>query len=889
VNCPSRRDVGLRAWTGLASLALLVSGTGTAVAQEITKLPVLVEEAQPEYPPTALEDRVEAEVQLEFTITSTGAVTDVRVVGTSTRAEDPSQVQRNYPFGSAAAAALRQFRFEPAEADGVPVPVTLGYTFRFGLPEPEPAVAETATVAAPRPDPVVNFEGVIRERGTRRRLAGVVVTVFRMAEEEGGEPVGFEAVTDQRGEFRFFDLEPGSWRVLAEKDGYFPGRTTEVIRTDEVLEVTLFIEAGRYNPYDVTTTAQRTFKEVNRRSLRPEVATRIAGAFGDPISAIQNLPGVARVPAGVGQLPVRGSAPADTGILFEGIETPFIFHFGGLRSVVPGELIESVEFIPGNFSAYYGRRTGGIIDVQLKDLDPDQVHGKVSLGILEGQLYLEAPIVDGLSVAGGVRRSWIDLVIEAAVPDDGSIAIISAPVYTDYQFLVNWRPGRAHDVRTFFFGSRDRLALINRDAQEANIQLTSGAVESAVGFNRVIVQYDYTPSQRFSNEFQLGFGLDEIAIQAFDFLEFNLDNLQWQLRNRARWRLSDAFTLDVGFDGLVRLSDVSLVAPNPNQDPVNPDLTDLVTTDLEDDFDFQGAPFVEANIDVTSRFTLVPGIRFDYFADADQWVIDPRLLARYRLTDQWTVKAGAGSFSQPPQPQDLNETIGNPDLDAIRSFQGSAGFEYRPFDFLTADVTVFYKRLFGVIGGSDGFRSTDDGDVVPEILDNNTAGEVVGLELFVNHAFNANLQGFVGYTLSRATRTPEGEPTQRFDFDQTHIFVLAASYLFPQNWELAVRWRLISGSPFTDITGGVLLEDNDEYGPIFGTTNGERLPFFHQLDIRIDKRWVYQSFTVGAFLEILNSYNRSNVEGFSYNFDFSERDQVNSLPIIPNLGVEVRF
>ncbi|MEM1025464.1 MAG: TonB-dependent receptor [Myxococcota bacterium] len=877
----------------IAPTALLLLWSGLSVAQEITKLPALIEDVQPEFPEAALRDRVAARVKFEFTITATGTVEGISLVESSTRAEaqpdgrfltDSSTVS-DYGFVAAGQSALERFRFEPAEADGEPIPVRITYSFNFDLPPP-PIPVEIEGEEVPR---VVNFQGLLRERGTRRRIPGAVVTVFRESTETSTQAVGFEAISDEEGQFRFTNLEVGPWRVLVEKEGYFPYRTTEQILINQLTEVTYFVEAGSYNPYDVTVTAERPFKEVQRRVLRPERAARIPGSFGDPISAVQNLPGVARAPAGAGALPVRGSAPGDTGILFEGIETPFIFHFGALRSVVPGEFIESVEFIPGNFSTYYGRFSSGILDVQLKDLDAETVTGKTSIGLLEGQLFTEIPIGKNLSIAAGVRRSWIDLVIEAVAPDDGSIDIIAAPVYTDYQVLANYRPGRAHDLRLFFFGSRDRFEFINRDAQEANIQLTSGGVDSAVGFNRVLLQYDYRPNQRFTNELQIGFGLDEIAIAAFDVFEFNLDNYQWQLRDRMRFKLSDRFSLDVGTDSLIRLSDIDLLIPNPDQDPLNPDLNDTVSTSIDGQADLLAGFYAEATIDVSKKLSLVPGVRLDVFERAGEVALDPRIIARYRLFDKWTLVGGVGSFSQPPAPQNLNETVGNPEVSAFRAFQASTGVEWDPFPYLGIDVTFFYKQLFDLIGTSDDFRVDDEGNTVPALVENNETGRVFGLELYVDHKFNKNFQGFLSYTLSRSTRDPEGEPTQLFDFDQTHIFVMAGSYVFPQNWELGIRWRVISGSPDTPIVAGSFNGNQGEYSPIFGDANSERLPFFHQLDIRLDKRWIYKSFTLGAFLEVLNAYNNPNVEGFTYNFDFSERDRVQSLPIIPNLGFEARF
>ena len=43
--------------------------------------------------------------------------------------------------------------------------------------------------------------------------------------------------------------------------------------------------------------------------------------------------------------------------------------------------------------------------------------------------------------------------------------------------------------------------------------------------------------------------------------------------------------------------------------------------------------------------------------------------------------------------------------------------------------------------------------------------------------------------------------------------------------------------------------------------NSDRDGAFHQLDLRIDKRWVYQSWMLNVYLDIQNVYNRANPEG----------------------------
>jgi protein TonB len=77
----------------------------------------------PVYPPQALRDRTRGWVELEFTITSTGAVRDIEVVGA-----EPTGV-----FEHAAADALAAWRFKPRTVNGQPVAQRSTITMRFDV------------------------------------------------------------------------------------------------------------------------------------------------------------------------------------------------------------------------------------------------------------------------------------------------------------------------------------------------------------------------------------------------------------------------------------------------------------------------------------------------------------------------------------------------------------------------------------------------------------------------------------------------------------------------------------------------------------------------------------------------------------------------------------
>ena len=94
--------------------------------------------------------------------------------------------------------------------------------------------------------------------------------------------------------------------------------------------------------------------ETVEQTLQAEEIKYIPGTQGDTLKAVQNLPGVARAPYGIGLLPVWGSSPADTRVYIDGVSIPTLYHFGGLRSTVNSEMVDALTFVPGGYKADHG-------------------------------------------------------------------------------------------------------------------------------------------------------------------------------------------------------------------------------------------------------------------------------------------------------------------------------------------------------------------------------------------------------------------------------------------------------------------------------------------------------------------------------------------------------
>ena len=141
-----------------------------------------------------------------------------------------------------------------------------------------------------------------------------------------------------------------------------------------------------------------------------------------------------------------------------------------------------------------------------------------------------------------------------------------------------------------------------------------------------------------------------------------------------------------------------------------------------------------------------------------------------------------------------------------------------------------------------------------------------GLELLIRKPLTRRLYGWVAYTLMRSDITiePRGDaPGGTFpaDFDQRHNLAVVASYKLPRNWQIGGRFRLVSGSPYTPVLGS--LQYDGSFIPIDGEVNSARFPPFHQLDLRVDRRWIHQRLSVTTYLDVQNVYNRANVEALS--------------------------
>src|SRR4029078_9678463 len=241
-----------------------------------------------------------------------------------------------------------------------------------------------------------------------------------------------------------------------------PVEPSETVTTNEATSITYRLKAARKagTEYEFGATASIAAppREVVKRTLAPVELVNTAGPRGDPLRVIELLPGVARPPGLAGFIIIRGSSPFDSQAYFENGAGGRIYHFGGLTSFVNPRLLDHIDLYPGNFSARFGRKLGGIIDVGIRDPKTDGFHGMADVNLIDASFIVEAPVGKRGAFAIAAKRSYIDFWFKNVISGD-VVGVPATPVYYDYQPIYTYRPESGGKIRTMFLGSGDDFRL----------------------------------------------------------------------------------------------------------------------------------------------------------------------------------------------------------------------------------------------------------------------------------------------------------------------------------------------------------------------------------------------------------------------------------------------
>jgi TonB family protein len=800
----------------------------------------LVPPAPLEMPPIAYPDdapplAAPAEVEVIITVDPTGAVTAAEVTRSGGPAADRAVVE-----------GVKRFRFRPATQDGVPIAVRLPFTQRFEPPPPPPAPRE--------PELDAEIEGLVITRGTRAAVAGAAVVAI---DPETGRQ--YAAVTDARGTFVLPVLSGRTLelRIAAAEHERFVQR--ERLEPHQQLRVKYLLDRKSYGQYESFVRAETDRTEVSRTTLSGPEITRVPGTFGDPFRVIGMLPGVTNV-AGLLPLPVvRGSSPGDTGILLDGIRLPLLFHLLAGPSVVHPEIIDHIDFYPGGFPVTYGGYTGGIVDGVTRAGRPDERRIDIDLNLTQTGVLVREPLSALHATATVAGRIGYPGIILSLLAPNVSLS------YWDYQARFDVDLGSSRNRLTlFFFGANDEL---DRRAS------TADPLTPAVRFTFHRFDLRYTHGTTDANEMaRVVFGYDDSFIGGVTNSQVvgdtGLGNGVYSINPQARiHRLVNRWlALDAGVSSYDHSVSNPPAATNP---PTSTNAMNAAMLFNPNGFYSESGAYLQAVLTPQPRLRIIPGVRADVYDErldagggVTQWSVDPRLLARYHLSDAgqgnvW-LKGVVGRYHQPPRlflPLPGLDTS-SLQLGLLASTQYSVGAEATFGKVAEIDVNTYYNDMNPILfdltvnptaADVQQPQPTFQPGTIPPVLSTQSnrvfanlytprVGRSYGLEVLVRRREAERLFGWISYTLSRSQRE-SAQGWQLFDFDRLHVLNLVAGLRLPRNWEFGTRVLFQTGTPLT--TGF--------------QTNGARADSQFRVDMRLDKRAVWNRWLLDFYVDIINT------------------------------------
>jgi hypothetical protein len=763
-----------------------------------------------------------------------------------------------------------------------------------------------------------------------------------------------------------FETAVGEIRLTAVAPGYIDFVQMLTVQPGATLEIEVRMQRLQVRERVSVVAVGEPAIEEPTVSLKPDDVFNVAGALDNPFRALQALPGVAAPDDFGSRLSVRGGGPDQNLTLMDGVEIHNPYRVFGLTSAFNPETVDRFNLTAGGFSARYGDRLSSLFIVDTRPGRP-AFAGAAALSVTDANVVAEGalPGRPGNSWLLTARRTYYDIVARAFTDND-------LPQFGDLQGRFDVGLGRGRLTLT---GVRSRentdLSIEENDEGERADALAETRndlvslryltpVGNSITSNTTLAWYrnqelldfdgDLRADARRSNAPD-----DDIAVSKREVIfgrRLNVEDLS--LRQELTWQANDRHVFDFGFEYHDLESGVFFeTLGDRNEDEANGSsirggvgLPDELASVINGS---RFGAWVEDAINVGTRWTVKPGVRFDWSAANERTTLSPRLAIDYLVDTRTRLRVSGGLFSQSPGYEKLISADYFIDLSRAaelglrhatawhaivglqrqlgNGFSFSAEAYYKKFDDLLIGRLETEPERLARVARYD-FPDELQGSVpaAPIITSNPTTdatGSSYGIDLFLSKDPGSGpLYGWLSYTFGRAEQTAYGR-TYAFDYDRRHALSLVANYLLGRKWEFSVTGRYSSGFPFTEPVGlrvaavedpnhdpdselpPALVPETDANGNLvyavdYGDTsnlNSGRLPYYMRLDARVTFRPGGPAGAWSVYLEVLNVLNRDNAGTLepllSYNPDGPlpglTLQPGEALPLLPSFGVRFRF
>jgi hypothetical protein len=731
--------------------------------------------------------------------------------------------------------------------------------------------------------------------GQTAKISGVVINSIN------NQPIEFTkvqligqskgAITDSMGYYSIRDIAPGIYSIKATNPEYADFIISDITITAarssqinfELDEITLSIDEVK-----VTAKAFRKNKEapLSLKTLNATEIERLPGANRDASKVLQALPGVASPASFRNDIIIRGGAPGENKFYLDGIEVPNINHFatqgssGGPVGLLNVNFIRSIDFYSGAFPSNYASGLSSVISFKQKQGNKENLITNVALGSSDLALTFDGPIGKKSSFIFSARRSYLQLLFAA-------LKLPFLPTYNDAQFKVNYDINRKNRISIIGLGALDDFVL-NTSANEGvtdaeqrelneyfldNIP-TQDQWNYTIGVN--YIHFSENSNQRFILSRNMLKNISQKYLGNIEdpdslILDYSSTEAENKFRFENTWQ-KNGFKLmsGVGYE-YVRFQASTykqfILAGAPTVIDVNSSI------DLH-----KVSAFTQASKSIfKDRLDISAGLRSDINSYSQSMLnplqqLSPSLSLNYAITAQLNVSANVSRYHQLPSYTILGYRDGS---GILKNKENNLKYIRADHYVLGTSYTSKFKSKFSVEGFFKKYSSypfsvndsislanlgSDFGIVGNEEVTSSSNGRSYGAEFLYQQKLIKGFYCLAAYTFVTSEFQSINGVFVPSTWDSKHIVSLTGGKRFKKGWEVGFRWLFSGGAPFTpadvetsslkavwDIRNSAVLD--------YSQLNSERGSAYHQLNIRIDKRFNFQKASLNIYLDIQNVYN----------------------------------
>lgn len=717
----------------------------------------------------------------------------------------------------------------------------------------------------------------------------------RVFNAKNNEPVEFATIviqnsvngtnSDLQGNFLLKDVLPGFYQLKVSAVGYktyisesfrvtlAAGATINIPMEEDEIRLEEVTVRPNYFP-------KREESPTSLRTIGIDEIEKNPGGNRDITKVIQSFPGVSSAAAFRNDVIVRGGGPSENKFYLDGVEIPNLNHFatqgasGGPAGIINVDFVREVNFYSGAFPSSRGNALSSVLEFTQKNANTEKPKFRATVGASDLAFSSEGPLSSKTTYLASVRRSYLQLLFSA-------LGLPFLPTYNDFQFKVKTKINDKTELSLIGLGALDDSKL-NLKANETEDQryilsylpenkqwnYTVGAVLkhfNAAGYNT------YVLSHNTLNNGQIKYK-ENIVAPANLNLDYDSRESETKFRFEHYYLSATKFKITYGAD----LQYAKYYNKTFQKLYVANSLLSL--NYLSDLGFFKYGFFGQASKElVNQRLMLSFGLRgegnsFSTTMSNPFSNLSPRFSASYQLSGRTSFNLNAGRYLQLPAYTTLGFRDNQGKLinkENKVTFIGAnhlvAGIDFRPNTTTQLSLEGFYKGYdhypFSVRDSvSLASKGADFGVFGDEEVKSSGKGRAFGLELLARYKELLGFKGVMTYTFVRSEFTDIHGGYVPSAWDNRHLLTITATRSFKRNWDLGFRWRYIGGSPYTpwDLEKSAIKTAWDAQGRgylDYSRFNEERLGPFHQLDLRIDKAYYYNKWSLMLYFDIQNAYN----------------------------------